>query len=53
MKCTFCGEEVKKGKGKIFVKKNGKSSYYCSSKCEKNHQKLGRNPKKTNWVKED
>jgi len=51
MECSFCGEKIDKGEGKIFVKKTGGSFFYCSSKCEKNHLKLGREPKKTKWVK--
>jgi len=51
MDCSFCGKKIEKGRGKIVVDKAGKSFYYCSSKCEKNHRKLGREPKKTKWVK--
>jgi len=51
MDCSFCGEKVPKGKGKIYIKSDGKRFPYCSSKCEKNHRKLGRNPKKVKWVK--
>lgn len=51
MECTFCGEKIDRGEGKIVVDKTGKSFFYCSSKCEKNHQKLGREPKNTDWVK--
>lgn len=50
MKCTFCGEEIERGEGKIFVKGDGTSYFYCSSKCEKNHLKLGKEPKNTEWV---
>lgn len=50
MKCSFCGKNIKKGLGKVFVKNDGSVYYLCSSKCEKNY-KLGRSPKKIKWVK--
>jgi len=49
-KCTFCGEDIKKGTGKIFVLKTGKSYHFCSNKCEKNMLKLKRKPLKTRWT---
>jgi len=49
VKCTFCGELVKKGTGKMFVKKDASILYFCSSKCEKNMLKLKRKPIKTRW----
>jgi len=49
--CSFCGEEIEPGTGKMFVKKDGKTFYFCSSKCEKNMLKLGRNPRKLKWTK--
>jgi len=50
MKCSFCGKEIKKGSGIIFAKKDGTTSYFCSSKCKKNN--LGKNykPLKTKWT---
>ena len=50
IKCTFCANEFPKGTGKIYVKKDGKIFYFCSSKCEKNLLKLKRNPRKTSWT---
>ena len=50
MKCSFCGKPIRKGTGKMFVKKSGEILYFCSSKCEKNY-KLGREPKKLKWTK--
>ena len=49
MKCSFCGNKIEPGKGKMFVLKSGTVKYFCSSKCEKNW-KLGRNPKKVKWT---
>ena len=50
MKCTFCGRIAEKGKGKIYVKKDGKIFNFCSSKCEKNMLKLKRNPTLVKWT---
>jgi len=50
-KCTFCGESIEKGTGKIFVKKDAKILHFCSNKCEKNMFKLRRKPAKLKWTK--
>ena len=50
MKCTFCGRIAEKGKGKRYVKKDGKILNFCSSKCEKNMLKLKRNPLSVKWT---
>ena len=49
MKCSFCGGKVPEGKGKMFVKNDGKIMYYCNSKCQKN-ARMGRTGKKTGWT---
>jgi len=48
-KCTFCGENIEKGTGKMYVQKDAKILYFCSSKCEKNTLKLKRKPITTKW----
>lgn len=48
--CTFCGKEMHKGTGKIFVKDNGQVLNFCSSKCEKNMLKLKRDSRKFKWT---
>ena len=48
-KCTFCGITMPPGTGKMFVQKDAKILYFCSSKCEKNMLKLRRKPIKTRW----
>lgn len=50
MKCSFCGNAIERGTGKIFVKKTGKILAFCSRKCEKNMLKLGRNPRIIKWT---
>lgn len=49
-KCNFCGKNIEKGTGKIFVTKVGKQLNFCSSKCEKNLLTLNRNPKNFKWT---
>ncbi len=49
--CSFCGKEIKKGSGKVFVKDNGTILHFCSSKCEKNMLKLKRDARKLKWTK--
>ncbi len=49
-KCSFCGCEIQRGTGKIFVKKEGAIFRFCSNKCEKNMLVLKRNPQKTRWT---
>jgi len=45
VKCSFCGSDVELGKGKIYVKKDGKILNFDKRKCEKNMIKLKRKPK--------
>ncbi|MFH1424201.1 MAG: 50S ribosomal protein L24e [archaeon] len=49
-RCSFCGDDVELGTGKMFVKKDGAVLHFCSMKCEKNMLKLKRNPIKTPWT---
>ncbi len=50
-KCDFCGETIRPGKGKMFVKNDGKVLYFCSNKCEKNRIKLKRKSRNLKWTK--
>ncbi|WP_094228184.1 50S ribosomal protein L24e [Methanolobus psychrotolerans] len=50
-KCSFCGKFLEPGTGKLFVKKDGSSYYFCSSKCESNFD-LGRLPRRTVWTEQ-
>ena len=50
-KCAFCGDQVDKGRGKMFVYNSGKIDFFCSSKCEKNMIGLKRKPLQTRWTK--
>lgn len=50
VKCSFCGKNIERGTGKMFVKKDGKILYFCSNKCEKNMLKLKRKSIRVKWV---
>jgi large subunit ribosomal protein L24e len=49
-RCAFCGVEIKKGTGKVYVRDNGQVLNFCSSKCEKNMLKLKRDNRKFKWT---
>ena len=51
-KCSFCGNEIPQGTGKIFVKKDGKVLNFCKSKCEKNMIKLKRKSRNLKWTQD-
>lgn len=48
--CSFCKRNYDIHRGLTVFNVDGKSLYYCSSKCRKNAN-LGRDPKKVNWVR--
>ena len=50
--CTFCKKPYKNPRGLTVYTFDGRSIFYCSSKCRRNAG-LGRDPKKTNWVKKE
>ena len=49
-KCSFCGDDLARGSGLMYVKKDTTVYYFCSRKCEKNLLKLHRNPRKAEWT---
>ena len=49
MKCSFCGEEVGKGKGILFARRDGSLLYFCKSKCRINFN-MGRKTTKLKWT---
>ena len=53
MKCSFCGDEIPKGTGLLFIQKTGRTFNFCSRKCEKNMFKLGRKPRNVKWTAEN
>ncbi len=42
MDCSYCGRQLKKGRGLAYVYTRGKISYFCSSRCYKNGAVLHR-----------
>ncbi|MEM3555772.1 MAG: 50S ribosomal protein L24e [Candidatus Micrarchaeia archaeon] len=50
MKCSFCGEEMETGTGILYVKRDGSTLSFCSSKCRKNMLNLRRNPRRLKWT---
>ncbi len=49
--CSFCGDDVEPGTGKMFIRRDGTVHFFCSSKCERNLLNLGRVPRWTRWTK--
>jgi large subunit ribosomal protein L24e len=49
--CTFCGDEIEPGTGRMYIKKDGVIFNFCSSKCFKNMVVLGRVPRRTTWTR--
>ncbi len=50
MKCSFCGENIVPGTGKMFVKTDGTIFYFDKSKCEK-YFLMGKESKKLKWAR--
>ena len=48
--CTFCGQEIEPGTGRMYVKKDGVIYQFCTSKCFKNLVELKRVPRRTTWT---
>jgi large subunit ribosomal protein L24e len=47
--CSFCGEALELGTGKMFVRRDGAIFWFCSSKCQNNFR-LGRVPRLVPWT---
>src|SRR5204862_6324171 len=45
--CSFCGNEIEPGTGKMFIRKDGTVFLFCSHKCQSNLLHLGRVPRWT------
>jgi large subunit ribosomal protein L24e len=48
--CSFCGNDIEPGTGKMYIKKDGTVFYFCQNKCQKNLLKLNRVPHRTRWT---
>lgn len=49
-KCSFCGKEIERGTGTMYVKKDGTILNFCTNKCQKNMVELKRIPRTTAWT---
>ncbi|PSP81498.1 50S ribosomal protein L24e [Halobacteriales archaeon QS_1_68_20] len=49
--CDYCGSDIEPGTGVMFVRTDGTTIHYCSSKCEANDD-LGREPRDVEWTEE-
>jgi large subunit ribosomal protein L24e len=50
VRCSFCHGTVPEGRGKMFVKTDGKIMNFCNSKCQKNWN-MKRVGKKVRWTR--
>ncbi len=48
--CSFCGIEIERGTGRMYIKKDGTIFNFCTKKCYKNMVELKRVPRTTNWT---
>lgn len=48
--CSFCGNPIEPGTGKMFIRKDGTIYNFCSRRCQKNLLEFGRNPRKLKWT---
>jgi large subunit ribosomal protein L24e len=48
--CSFCGNEIEPGTGKMYVKIDGTIYNFCKNKCHKNLIELRRIPRRTGWT---
>jgi len=49
--CSFCGDEIEPGTGKMYIKKDASIFFFCTNKCQKNMIKLKRVPRRVRWTK--
>lgn len=49
--CSFCGEQIEPGTGKMYVRKDGTTLLFCTNKCYKNMVELKRVPRNVTWTK--
>ncbi len=49
--CTFCGNDIEPGTGKMYVRKDGTVHFFCSHKCQANQLDLGRIGRRVRWTR--
>lgn len=50
--CSFCGNEIEPGTGKMYIKIDGTIYNFCKNKCQKNMIELKRVPRRTSWTQQ-
>ena len=50
MNCTFCGDAIEQGTGKMYIKKDGSVYHFCTAKCQANQVELGRINRHVRWT---
>ena len=50
-RCSFCGHDIDRTTGIIFVKEDNSILRFCSLKCKKSMVTMKRNPRKLKWTK--
>ena len=50
-KCSFCSREISLGTGLVYIKNDGTSLRFCTSKCRKNMLQLKRVSRHLKWSK--
>jgi len=48
--CSFCGDAIEPGTGKMYIKKDGSVFNFCTNKCKKNNIDMGRVSRRTKWT---
>jgi len=49
-KCSFCGHDIIRGTGMIYVKTDGSILRFCNRKCRVSLVRMKRNPRKLKWT---
>ncbi|MHA2502278.1 MAG: 50S ribosomal protein L24e [Candidatus Kariarchaeaceae archaeon] len=48
--CSFCGHDIARGTGMMYVKIDGSILRFCSRKCRISQVEHKRNPRKLKWT---
>jgi len=48
--CSFCGQDIEPGTGKLYIKKDGTKYHFCSAKCQRNQVDLKRVNRNVKWT---
>ena len=48
--CSFCGDAIEVGTGKMYIKRDGTVFHFCTAKCQANQVELGRINRHVAWT---